>query len=108
LIKAANLDTGVKNFAIVVNMAENKSVAKTSFEKFREIAMRFLDVNLHYGGMIPHSMDIKYAVAQRKPVTIDKPNALVSASFREVAKTLLKVPVVKTDSLKFFGNIGEK
>lgn len=108
LIKAANLDTGVKNFAVVVNMADNKSVAKSSFEKFREIAMRFLDVNLHYAGMIPHSKDIKRAVAQRKPVTIDKPNALVSSSFREVAKTLIKVPIVKTNNLKFFDNVGGK
>jgi flagellar biosynthesis protein FlhG len=108
LIKAANLDTGVKNFAVIVNMADNKNDAKNSFEKFRGIAMRFLDVNLHYAGMIPHSRDIKYAIAQRKPVTIDKPNASVSASFREVTKTLLKLPIMKTDRLKFFDNVGGK
>ena len=108
LIKAANLETGVKNFAVVVNMADNKSVAKSSFEKFREIAMRFLDVNLHYAGMIPHSKEIKHAVARRRPVTIDKPNTLVSASFGEVAKRLLKVPTAKIEGLKFFDNAGVK
>ncbi len=108
LIKAANLETGVKNFAVVVNMADNKSVAKSSFEKFREIVMRFLDVNLHYAGMIPQSRDIKHAVAQRKPITIGRPDALVSTSFRDVAKNLLKVPLTKTDSLKFFDNAGGK
>ena len=108
LIKAANLDTGVKNFAVVVNMADNKDVAKSSFEKFREIAMRFLDVNLHYAGMIPHSKEIKHAVARRRPITIDKPNTLVSASFGEVAKRLLKVPIAKIEGLKFFDNAGGK
>jgi len=108
LIKAANLETGVKNFAVIVNMAENKGVAKSSFEKFREIAMRFLDVNLHYAGMIPHSKEIKHAVARRRPVTIDKPNALVSASFNEVADRLLKVPKAKIEGLKFFDNAGGK
>ena len=108
LIKAANLESGVKNFAVVVNMADNKSVAKSSFEKFREIAMRFLDVNLHYAGMIPHSKEIKHAVARRRPVTIDKPNTLVSASFGEVAKRLLKVPIAKIEGLKFFDNAGGK
>ena len=108
LIKAANLETGVKNFAVVVNMADNKSVAKSSFEKFREIAMRFLDVNLHYVGMIPHSKEIKHAVARRRPVTIDKPNTLVSASFGEVAKRLLKVPTAEIEGLKFFDNAGGK
>ena len=96
MIKAANLETGVKNFAVIVNMADSKSVAKSSFEKFREIVMRFLDVNLHYAGMIPHSKEIKHAVARRKPVTIEKPNTLVSASFTEVAKRLLKVPKLKS------------
>ena len=108
LIKAANLETGVKNFAVVVNMAESKKGAKISFEKFREIAMRFLDVNLHYVGTIPHSRDIKHAIAQRKPVTIERPNALVSASFRDFAKSLLKVPIVKSDNIKFFDNVGGK
>ena len=108
LIKAANMETGVKNFAVVVNMADNKSVAKSSFEKFREIAMRFLDVNLHYAGMIPHSKEIKHAVARRRPVTIDKPNTLVSASFGEVAKRLLKVPTAEIEGLKFFDNAGGK
>ena len=108
LIKAANLETGVKNFAVVVNMADNKRAAKNSFEKFRDIAMRFLDVNLHYAGMIPHSKEIKHAVARRRPVTIDKPNALVSASFGEVADGLLRVPIAKIEGLKFFDNAGGK
>ena len=108
LIKAANLETGVKNFAVIVNMADSKSVAKSSFEKFREIVMRFLDVNLHYAGMIPHSKEIKHAVARRKPVTIEQPNTLVSASFTEVAKRLLKVPKAKIEGLKFFDNAGVK
>ena len=108
LVPFFSLETGVKNFAVVVNMADNKSVAKSSFEKFREIAMRFLDVNLHYAGMIPHSKEIKHAVARRKPVTVDKPNASVSASFGEVAKRLLKMPTAKIEGLKFFDNVGGK
>ena len=108
LIKAANLETGVKNFAVIVNMADSKSGAKSSFEKFREIVMRFLDVNLHYAGMIPHSKEIKHAVARRKPVTIEQPNTLVSASFTEVAKRLLKAPTAKIEGLKFFDKAGVK
>jgi len=70
--------------------------------------MRFLDVNLHYAGMIPHSKEIKHAVARRKPVTVDKPNALVSASFSEVAKRLQSLPITKNEGLKFFDNAGGK
>ena len=108
LIKAANLETGVKNFAVVVNMADNKSVAKSSFEKFREIAMRFLDVNLHYAGMIPHSKEIKHAVAQRSPLRLRSQTHWYQRPLREVAKDLLKVPIAKIEGLKFFDNAGGK
>ena len=106
LIKAANLEAKVKNFAIVVNMAENQNMAKSSFEKFREIAIRFLDINLHYAGMIPHSKDIKRAVNQRKPVTLAQPNSTASACFREMAKGLMNAPIHSSNSLKFFDNGG--
>ena len=70
--------------------------------------MRFLDVNLHYAGMIPQSIEIKRAVAQRMPVTISKPKSLASAAFRQVSDTLVMTPTPKTDTLKFFNNVGEK
>ena len=108
LIKAANLEKGVKNFAVLVNMAGNKIVAKSSFEKFREIVMRFLDVNLHYAGMIPHSKEIRQAIANRRPVTVDKPKASVSVSFNKVAERLLKLPVTVNEGLKFFDKAGGK
>ena len=108
LIKAANLEAKVKNFAVVVNMAENKPMAKNSFEKFREIAIRFLDVNLHYAGMIPYSKDIKRAVTQRKAVTLSQPNSLPSVCFKEMAKTLMNVPIHSSNSLKFFNDGGRK
>jgi MinD-like ATPase involved in chromosome partitioning or flagellar assembly len=58
--------------------------------------------------MIPHSKEIKQAVARRIPVTIDKPNSLVSASFGAVANGLLRVPIEKIEGLKFFDNAGGK
>ena len=74
----------------------------------REIAMLFLVVNLHYAGMIPQSIEIKHAVAQRMPVTISKPKSMASAAFHEVSKTLIMTPAPKTDTLKFFDNVGGK
>ena len=70
--------------------------------------MRFLDVNLHYAGMIPQSTEIKQAVAQRIPVIINRPKSKASAAFSEVSKTLVKTPTPKTDTLKFFNNVGGK
>jgi MinD-like ATPase involved in chromosome partitioning or flagellar assembly len=47
-------------------------------------------------------------VAQRIPVTINKPKSEASAAFSEVSNALVKTPTPKTDTLKFFDNVGGK
>ena len=69
-------------------MADNKSIAKKSFEKFRDIAMRFLDINLHYTGMIPLSNAIRRSIIKRKPIVVDQPDAPETGSFNKIAKSL--------------------
>ena len=56
LIKAAHIEKNINNFSVLVNMADGTATAKKNFDKFFEICRRFLDVNLHYAGMIPHRM----------------------------------------------------
>ena len=55
LVKAAHLENGVTDFAVMVNMADSAKTAETNFNKFRDITMRFLDIKLHYVGMVPQS-----------------------------------------------------
>jgi hypothetical protein len=42
------------------------------------------------------------------PVTISKPKSMASAAFRQVSDALVMTPTPKTDTLKFFNNVGGK
>jgi hypothetical protein len=42
------------------------------------------------------------------PVTISKPKSMAANAFREVSTTLVMTPTPKTDTLKFFDNVGGK
>ena len=44
LLKATHLEKNISEFSIMVNMAENSKTAEINFKKFRDIAMRFLDI----------------------------------------------------------------
>ena len=102
LIKASNLETGVKNFAVIVNMAETKNMAKRSFEKFRDIAMRFLDIKLHYAGMIPQSTAIRQSIIKRKPISVSQPKSSLAENYESLARHLMKTPKSAHDAVKFF------
>ncbi|NDH26677.1 MAG: MinD/ParA family protein [Rhodobacteraceae bacterium] len=104
LIKAANLEAGVKNFAVIVNMADSKAMAKRSFEKFREIAMRFLDVNLHYAGMVPLSNAIRRSIVKRTPIVSAQPGSPEARAFQAAAKEIVKAPQNEPTGIRFFGN----
>ena len=49
-IKTANLDYDLRNFSIIVNMAENEKTAQETFLKFQNIVSKFLDANLIFAG----------------------------------------------------------
>ena len=75
LIKAAHIEKNIKNFSVLVNMADGSPSAKKNFGKFFEICRRFLDVNLHYAGMIPLSNAIRRSIVKRAPIATGQPQA---------------------------------
>ena len=113
LIKAAHLERKLQRFSIVVNM-ENRTVdAQKHFEKFRAIAMRFLDVELTFLGNVPMSQRMRRAVANRKPVLLAS-NDTQSAeyiAFHDIARRLLGAPTNNNGGIHFFqgaGGLGEE
>ena len=73
LVKATHIEM-LTDFAVMVNMADNAKMAETNFYKFRDITMRFLDIKLHYVGMVPQSSVIRRSIVQRKPISISRLN----------------------------------
>ena len=102
LLKAAYLEKNITEFSIMVNMAENSKTAEANFKKFRDIAMRFLDVKLHYAGMIPQSTAIRQSIIQRKPISVSQPKSTLAENYESLARHLMKAQKSTHDAVKFF------
>ena len=102
LLKAAYLEKNITEFSIMVNMAENSKTAEANFKKFRDIAMRFLDVKLHYAGMIPQSTAIRQSIIKRKPISVSQPKSSLAEKYDSLAQHLIKTQRSPHDAVKFF------
>lgn len=102
MLKAAYLEKNIAEFSIMVNMAENSKTAEANFKKFRDIAMRFLDVKLHYAGMIPQSKAIRQSIIKRKPISVSQPKSSLAENYESLARRLMKTQKSTHDAVKFF------
>ena len=102
MLKAAYHEKNIAEFSIMVNMAENSKTAEANFKKFRDIAMRFLDIKLHYAGMIPQSTAIRQSIIKRKPISVSQPKSSLAENYESLARHLMKTPKSAHDAVKFF------
>ena len=86
----------------MVNMADNAKTAETNFYKFRDITMRFLDIKLHYVGMVPQSSVIRRSIVQRKPISISQPTSPLAKAYETLALKVIKTSHSRHDGVKFF------
>jgi len=105
MLKAAYLEKNIAEFSIMVNMAENSKTAEANFKKFRDIAMRFLDVKLHYAGMIPQSTAIRQSIIKRKPISVSQPKSSLAENYESLARRLMKTQKSTHDAVKFFDGV---
>ena len=83
-------------------MAEKSAEAKNNFDKFFDICRRFLDVNLHYAGMIPLSNAIRRSIVKRAPIVTGQPSSPETKAFLKLAKEMTNAPINKHDGIRFF------
>jgi len=101
-IKAANLEAGVENFSIIVNMVESDAQGLQHFTKFQNIVSRFLNVKLSYCGHIPFSQRIRHSVVERKPIMLTKQDTAETRAFMAVAKSIQSTPKNEPKGVTFF------
>lgn len=102
LVKASHLENGITDFAVMINMADSEKTARANFIKFRDITMRFLDIKLHYVGMIKHSAKIRQSIVQRTPISVSQPKSPLGKAYETLALTMMKTPHSSDDGVKFF------
>ena len=99
LVKASYLDEKLKtlvSFGICVMIFKLKS-----FEKFRSISSKFLDVKLTYLGSLNDSKLIKKSILSRDPI-INNRNIKETEYFEKICKNLNDLKPNKNKNIKFF------
>jgi flagellar biosynthesis protein FlhG len=104
LIKAANIEAGVKHFNVVVNMANSRQQARSHFDKFNAIATRFLDVSLNFAGHVPLSQLMRRAVINRKPIGMEDASLSENLAFAAISKAVLSAPSNENSGIRFFSD----
>lgn len=106
VIKAAHTEQGLRHFSIVINMAKDATDARRNFEKFQNIAARFLDVELHLAGHVPFSAAMRRSVLQRKPLLAAANNTPDKEllAFKALAAAVLKAPENTYEGIRFFAD----
>jgi len=105
LIKASNLEMGVRNFSVIVNMAENNNQAKVHFDKFQAIATRFLDVDIKFAGAIPFSKKMRESVVKRKPLVLSQEDSIEKNAFKDLSMVVQKASTNDIDGIRFFSTV---
>ena len=101
-IKAASIEKGIRNFSVVINMAENNDTAKYTFERFHKIVDKFLDVNLNHVGSIPKSNKIQQAIVKKLPIVLNKNAELEAVAFKRLAKNVINSATNRNKGIRFF------
>ena len=105
LIKVLATEHDVTQFRVLVNMAPDKRVAVSIFERLYQACERFLGgVSLEFLGYIPMDASVRKAVIEQKPFTAMLPQAQASTALKNVAQQILRWEVSQNidGNIKFF------
>ena len=105
-IKAMYLEKNYVRISVLVNLSSSESDAKRSYNSFKDIVTKFLDVELEYAGWLPNSAEMKNSILTRKPVVLqNKPNdKILNQNFNDVAKHIENLQPCSLTGIQFFSS----
>jgi flagellar biosynthesis protein FlhG len=104
-IKALHLEKKSEQVSIIVNLAKSEKQAKESFDSFKKIVTKFLNLNVEFAGWLPDSTAVAGSIVSRKPVVQQKSlNPTLRKSFNDISNYLKQVTSSKSSGIKFFDN----
>ena len=105
-IKAMYLEKNYERVSVLVNLSPSESDARRSYNSFKDIVTKFLDVELEYAGWLPNSSEMKNSILTRKPVVLqNKPNdKILNKNFNDVAKHIENLQPCSLTGIQFFSS----
>lgn len=97
LIKILSRDHGCRRFEVLANQVAHEAEGKALFDRFCQVADRFLDVSLGYAGSIPLDPALRQTARAQRALMITLPNSPAARAFHQLAQTILHWPPVTSN-----------
>ena len=104
LIKTCNLEFGLKEFCVAVNMINSQAQGKSVYKKFSDIVTKFYDVNITFVGSMLSKSAIKNSIIKKNPVVLNNEESEIYSLFLNILANVNKAPNNKFSGIKFFNN----
>lgn len=107
LIKVMHHDFGSRNFEVVVNDVSSVQRGLQVFERLQQVALRFLELNLVLGGIVPHEPEAMMATRRRETLVTAVPRSAAAAAVCQIATRLEALRADTENSRTFLSVVGE-
>jgi flagellar biosynthesis protein FlhG len=103
-IKAMHLEKNYSRVSVLVNLSSSKNDALKSFNSFRDISTKFLDIELEFAGWLPNSTEMKNSILTRKPVVLqNKPrDKTLNDNFESIIDHINNLRPCSLSGIQFF------
>jgi flagellar biosynthesis protein FlhG len=88
LIKVLNTQRQIKNFHVVVNMAESTKEARIAFDRLAQACDHFLNLPIHLLGVVHRDPMLTESVRHQVPLLKFAPDCQASRDIREIARKI--------------------
>ncbi|AKL95461.1 ATpases involved in chromosome partitioning [Clostridium aceticum] len=108
MIKTIGLQDKNKNIKAVINRVESINEGTVAFEKLKNAAEKFLDIEIEKLGFIVDDYSVSRAVKLQKPFILQYPGSAVSKGIETIALKLMNHSIEEKNTLKsdsFFSKI---
>lgn len=99
------LEKEYDKISILVNLAASEKSAQNSFDSFKQIVTKFLNVELSFAGWLPNSRTLKNSIISRKPVALNNKaqDRQLIQNLNKITKHVSSMGIQSTSGIKFFG-----
>jgi MinD-like ATPase involved in chromosome partitioning or flagellar assembly len=93
----------------LVNLASSSKDAKSSFDSFKSIVTKFLDVQLEYVGWLPNSHVLKNSILARKPVALSTTpqDKTLNQGLKQISDAIVQLDPQTSNGVEFFKTQGK-
>ena len=107
-IKAIHLEKSYESVSVLVNLASSSKEAKASFDSFKTIVTKFLDIQLEYVGWLPNSNVLKSSILARKPVALARTpqDKTFNLGLKQISDAIIQLDPQTSNGVEFFKTQG--